>query len=172
MKTGANGYEMQKAKPKNLTRGVMQARLIKELKVEDILPIPPLKMESGNVISSEDQRRIREAVNSGEAQDLQITGKKRNYDDRNPRKYWYVRYTSTRRCAKTGVNNYDKVESVKRVPRQVLQLALKEAQAHDPMRWVKQIQSWQLDEWRTRRTARRPKETPTISGQREDLIKT
>ena len=71
-----------------------------------------------------------------------------------------------------GMNIDDRVESVKRVPKQVLKLALKAARAHDPMRWIRQIQSWQLDEWRTRRTARRPKETPTISGQREDLIRT
>lgn len=171
MKVGPNGYQMQKEKPKNLTRGVMQARLIKELKVEDILPIPPLKMESGNVISVDDQRRIREAVNNGEAQDLRITGKKRKYVDRDPRQYWYVRYTSVKTFAKTGVNIDGKAESVKRVPEHIHRLALREARTHDPMRWIKQIQSWQLDEWRTRRTARRPKGTSTMSGQREDSIR-
>ena len=102
VKAGPNGYEMQKVKPKNLTRGVMQARMIKELKVEDILPIPPLRMDTGNVISLEDQKRIRMAVNQGEPQDLQITDKKRKYVDRNPRKYWYVRHVSVTDLAKRG----------------------------------------------------------------------
>ena len=64
-----------------------------------------------------------------------------------------------------------KTESVKRVPEYIHRLALREAWAHDPMRWIRQIQSWQLDEWRTRRTARRPKGTSTISGRGEDLIR-
>ena len=63
-----------------------------------------------------------------------------------------------------------KAESVKRVPRHIHRLAVREARAHDPMRWIRQIQSWRLDEWRTRRTARRPKGTSTMSGQGEDSI--
>ena len=155
VKTGPNGYEMQKEKPKNLTRGVMQSRMIKELKVEDILPIPPLTMEAGNVISLEDQKRIRSTVNQGEPQDLQVTGKKRKYVDRNPRKYWYVRQVGVTDFAKTGVNKDDKKIMIQRSPEGILRQALKDAYRHDPKRWIEQIQSWQLDEWRTRQTARR-----------------
>ena len=149
----------------------MQSRMIKELKVEDILPIPPLKMEAGNVISLEDQKRIRSTVNQGEPQDLQVTGKTRKYVGRNPRKYWYVRQVGVTNFARTGVNKDDKKITIQRSPEGILRRVLKDAYRHDPKRWIKQIQSWQLDEWRTRRTARRPKGTSTISGQREDSIR-
>ena len=155
VKTGPNGYEMQKEKPKNLTRGVMQSRMIKELKVEDILPIPPLKMEAGNVISLEDQKRIRSTVNQGEPQNLEVTGKKRKYVDRNPRKYWYVRQVGVTDFAKTGVNKDDKKITIQRSPEGILRQALKDAYKHDPKRWIEQIQDWRLDEWRSRQTARR-----------------
>ena len=154
VKSDANGYEMQRERPRNLTRGVMHSRLIKELKVEDILPIPPLKMEKGNVISMDDQKRIREAVNSGEAQDLQVTGKKRQYVNRDPRKYWYVRQVSASVLKRRRVDlSNKKVNRQVGVPKDVLRQALEDARKHDPMVWVRQIANWQLEELRSRRSS-------------------
>ena len=154
VKSDANGYEMQRERPRNLTRGAMRSRLIKELKVEDILPIPPLVMEKGNVISDRDQKRIREAVNNGDPQDLEVTGKKRKYVSRDPRKYWYVRNVSAELLKRKGVDSInEKTIRHIRVPRAWLKQALEEAQKHDPMLWVQRISNWQLEELRSSRSS-------------------
>ena len=87
------GIELQKVRTKRrVTRSSLSGRYTKELKVEDILPIPAIELGEGNLIDKEDRERIRKALKQGEPEDVVVRKKKKEYVKRNPREdWWYMR---------------------------------------------------------------------------------
>ena len=86
------GIELQKVRTKRrATRSSLSGRYTKELKVEDILPIPAIELGEGNLIDKEDRERIRKALKQGEPEDVVVRKKKKEYVKRNPREDWYMR---------------------------------------------------------------------------------